>query len=183
MVSSALPGGHWEKASEFFDQMQTQSCKPDSITYSGLITAFERGGQWRRALKAFEQMQSQGCHPDAAVFNSLMEVLWQSGVILAQVRALQLWSVANRNGHFRCDARRGALHGGGLRRVRRGGWGRSRACQGWATGTWGGGGDGGSSGSGRGYGLGWAGLLSAAAGGLSRQLGNGKPCPVGADRT
>lgn len=46
-------------------------------------------------------MQAQGCHPDAAVFNSLMEVLWQSGVILAQVRALQLWSLANRNGQFR----------------------------------------------------------------------------------
>jgi hypothetical protein len=43
----------------------------------------------------------QGCHPDAAVFNSLMEVLWQSGVLLAQVRALQLWSLANKNGQFR----------------------------------------------------------------------------------
>ncbi|MEW5312506.1 MAG: hypothetical protein WDW38_004137 [Sanguina aurantia] len=30
-----------------------------------------------------------------------MEVLWQSGVVVAQVRALQLWSAANRNGHFR----------------------------------------------------------------------------------
>ena len=29
--------------------------------------------------------QAQGCHPDAAVFNSLMDVLWQSGVVLAQV--------------------------------------------------------------------------------------------------
>ncbi len=52
-------GGHWEKASELFEQMQTQGCKPDSITYCGLITAYERGGQWRRALKAFEQMQAQ----------------------------------------------------------------------------------------------------------------------------
>ena len=78
-------GGLWEKASEFFDQMQPQGCKPDSITYSALITAFERGGQWRRALRAFEQMQANGCHPDATVFNSLMEVLWQSGVTLAQV--------------------------------------------------------------------------------------------------
>lgn len=92
--------------------MQTQGCKPDSITYCGLITAYERGGQWRRALKAFEQMQSQGCHPDAAVFNSLMEVLWQSGVLLAQAKALQLWTLANRSGHFRCGPR------GGL-------WGRS----------------------------------------------------------
>lgn len=101
LIAACAHGGHWEKASEFFEQMQSQGCKPDSITYSALITAFERGGQWRRALKAFEQMQGHCCHPDAAVFNSLMEVLWQSGVILAQVRALQLWSTANRVGHFR----------------------------------------------------------------------------------
>lgn len=95
-------GGHWEKASELFDQMQGHGCRPDSITFAGLIAAYERGGQWRGALKAFEQMQAMGCHPDATVFNSLMEVLWQSGVLHAQSKALQLWSVANRNGHFRC---------------------------------------------------------------------------------
>lgn len=83
--------------------MQVQGCKPDSVTYSALITTLERGGQWRRTLKAFEAMQVAGCHPDASVFNSLMEVLWQSGVVVAQVRALQLWSAANRNGHFRCE--------------------------------------------------------------------------------
>lgn len=113
VARSLASGGHWEKASEFFEQMQGQGFKPDAITFSGLISAFERGGQWRRALKAFEQMQAQGCHPDAAVFNSLMEVLWQSGVLLAHAKALQLWTIANRNGHFRCGTRRwcGALFG------------------------------------------------------------------------
>lgn len=101
LIAACAHGGHWEKATEFFEQMGTQGCKPDSITYSALISALERGGQWRRALKAFETMQAQGCHPDATVFNSLMEVLWMSGVVMAQVRALQLWSHANRNGQFR----------------------------------------------------------------------------------
>lgn len=87
MPTNHTAGGHWEKATEFFEQMGASGCKPDSITYAALISAYEKGGQWRRALKAFEQMQAQGCHPDAAVFNSLMEVLWQSGVILAQVGA------------------------------------------------------------------------------------------------
>lgn len=59
---------------------------------------------------------SQGCHPDAAVFNSLMEVLWQSGVLLAQAKALQLWTLANRSGHFRC--------GGGGRA-----WGQERGVE------------------------------------------------------
>ncbi len=97
-----LAGARWEKASELFEQMQQNGCRPDSVTYAGLLAALERGGHWRRALKAFEQMQAQACHPDAAVFNSLFEVLWQSGVLLAQAKALQLWMLANRSGHFRC---------------------------------------------------------------------------------
>eukprot|EP00798_Chlamydomonas_sp_ICE-L_P031556 gene31556-6743_t len=102
LIAACTHGGLWEKASGLFEKMQTEDgCRPDSITYSALINAYEKGGQWRFALKALEQMQAQGCTPDAAVFNSLMEVLWQSGVALAQVRALQLWSQANKYGQFR----------------------------------------------------------------------------------
>eukprot|EP00195_Chlamydomonas_chlamydogama_P002941 CAMPEP_0202920168 /NCGR_PEP_ID=MMETSP1392-20130828/76710_1 /ASSEMBLY_ACC=CAM_ASM_000868 /TAXON_ID=225041 /ORGANISM="Chlamydomonas chlamydogama, Strain SAG 11-48b" /LENGTH=991 /DNA_ID=CAMNT_0049613653 /DNA_START=44 /DNA_END=3019 /DNA_ORIENTATION=+ len=101
LIAACAHGGHWEKACEFMEQMQRQGFKPDSITYGALIMAYEKGGQWRRALKAFEAMQAQGCHPDGSVINSLMEVLWQSGVTLAQVKALQLWSLANKNGQFR----------------------------------------------------------------------------------
>lgn len=39
--------------------MLGQGCTPDGITYSALITAFERGGQWRRALGAYAQMTAQ----------------------------------------------------------------------------------------------------------------------------
>lgn len=94
-------GGHWEKASECFQQMLSQGCAPDAITYSALITALERGGQWRRALQAFTQMTSHGCHPDSVVYNTLLEVCWRSGVLPAQMRAAQLWTLANRSGHFR----------------------------------------------------------------------------------
>ena len=47
-------------------------------------------------------MHVQGIQPDAPLYNSLMEVLWQSGILLAQARAFQLWAAANRNGQFRC---------------------------------------------------------------------------------
>lgn len=30
--------------------MQRQGCRPDVVTVTALIQAFERGGQWRRAL-------------------------------------------------------------------------------------------------------------------------------------
>ena len=86
LIAACAHGGHWEKATELFEQMQKEGCKPDGITFAALISAYEKGGQWRRALQALELMQAQGCHPDAAVFNSLMDVLWQSGVVLAQVR-------------------------------------------------------------------------------------------------
>ncbi|KAJ9524102.1 hypothetical protein QJQ45_022540 [Haematococcus lacustris] len=118
LIAACGHGGHWEKATELFDTMAVYGCKPDSVTFSALVTAYEKGGQWRHSLKALEAMQASlqiqrlarpvlaqvtaaGCHPDAALFNSLMEVLWQSGVVLAQARAMQLWSLANRNGQFR----------------------------------------------------------------------------------
>ncbi len=44
-------------------------------------------------VRACVCMQASGCHPDAAVFNSMMEVLWQSGVIFAQVRLHPLLKV------------------------------------------------------------------------------------------
>lgn len=30
--------------------MQRQGCRPDVVTFTALIQAYERGGQWRRAL-------------------------------------------------------------------------------------------------------------------------------------
>ena len=43
-------GAQWEKAGEVFEAMQAQGCRPDVVTYTALIQAYERGGQWRRAL-------------------------------------------------------------------------------------------------------------------------------------
>ncbi len=49
--------------------MNSQGCTPDVVTYTALISAFERGGQWQRALGAFHKMCAQGCKPDAIVYN------------------------------------------------------------------------------------------------------------------
>jgi pentatricopeptide repeat domain-containing protein 1 len=45
-----------------FEQMQQQGCTPDVVTYTALISAYERGGQWQRALAAFQQMCMQVGH-------------------------------------------------------------------------------------------------------------------------
>lgn len=97
----APAGGQWEKASEVFEQMGSQGCAPDVVTYTALISAYERGGQWQKALGAFHKMCLQGCKPDAIVYNAIIDTLWETGIIWAQARALQLYLTAVGQGHFR----------------------------------------------------------------------------------
>lgn len=65
--------------------MQASGCTPDVVTYTSLISAYERGGQWHLALAAFERMVAQGCRADAIVYNAIIDALWQTGVVWAQV--------------------------------------------------------------------------------------------------
>lgn len=39
--------------------MLGQGCAPDVVTYTALISSFEKGGQWRLALEAYERMRAQ----------------------------------------------------------------------------------------------------------------------------
>lgn len=84
-------GVQWQKAAEVFEEMQGQGCTPDVVTYTALISAYEKGGQWRRALGAFEQMRAQRCKPDAIVYNAITDALWETGVIWAQRKVRRLW--------------------------------------------------------------------------------------------
>lgn len=69
-----------------FEQMQPNGCQPDVVTFTALISAYERGGQWLLALEAFEEMVQRNCRPDGIVYNAIIDALWQTGVIWAQVR-------------------------------------------------------------------------------------------------
>ena len=77
-----------------FQQMQRQGLTPDVVTYTAIISAYEKGGQWRLALSGYEQMRERGCRPDAIVFNAIIDALWETGVIWAQrkVRSLLAWT-------------------------------------------------------------------------------------------
>lgn len=44
-------GTQWEKGGQMFQQMRAQGCMPDVVTYTALISAYERGGQWQLALE------------------------------------------------------------------------------------------------------------------------------------
>ena len=49
----------WAKAAEAFDSMAASGVRPDAVTFSVLISAYERGGQWRRCL----QVRAGGAAP------------------------------------------------------------------------------------------------------------------------
>ena len=84
--------------------MHGGGCRPDAVTYSVLVAAYERGGQWRRALQAWEAMQGQGFRPDACVYSCVLESLWGSGFLPAQLRAAQVAASGHRQGHLRTAA-------------------------------------------------------------------------------
>jgi pentatricopeptide repeat domain-containing protein 1 len=80
--------------------MRANNCRPDVVTYTALVTAYERGGQWIKALQAFQQMQQQaGCSADAILYATLLDVLWDTGIPWAQHQAAQLFRVAVEDGH------------------------------------------------------------------------------------
>lgn len=51
LITALAQGAQWQKASQVFEQMHGQGCNPDVVTYTALISAFEKGGQWRLALE------------------------------------------------------------------------------------------------------------------------------------
>ena len=55
LSSARSAGGQWEKARDLIDLMQQQGCTPDVVTYTALISAFERGGKWQLALQVLPQ--------------------------------------------------------------------------------------------------------------------------------
>lgn len=42
LIAACAQGAQWEKAAELFDAVQTRGCRPDPVTYGGLIAAYEK---------------------------------------------------------------------------------------------------------------------------------------------
>ena len=93
VIAHVTAGAQCNRAAELFEQMQQQGCVPDVVTFTALISAYEKGGQWRRALAAYDLMRQQRCKPDAIVYNAIIDALWETGLIWAQRKALVLYQV------------------------------------------------------------------------------------------
>lgn len=42
LIAACAQGAQWEKAAELFEAMQARGCRPDPVTYGGLIAAYEK---------------------------------------------------------------------------------------------------------------------------------------------
>lgn len=98
--------------------MVSKGCVPDVVTYTALISSYERSGQWQMALQAFQKMCAQGCKPDAIIYNAIIDALWQTGIMGAQAQALQLHRIACSQGFFRTSDVARPLAGGSWDRRR-----------------------------------------------------------------
>jgi hypothetical protein len=77
-----------------------------------LISAYEKGGHWQRALQVYQQLQGEakggaggeragggsggdspgrGAAHNTAVHNAIVDVLWQTGIVWAQAKALHIY--------------------------------------------------------------------------------------------
>jgi len=101
LIAACAQGAQAQKAQEIFDQMQKRGCRPDSVTFGALIGAYDKAGDWRSALSSFEAIRLSGCRPDTVVFNTIIGCLWNTGIIAAQERAIIIFHMACRQGHFR----------------------------------------------------------------------------------
>jgi len=99
LLGACAQTGDWQLAEQLMGSMKnTDGCRPDAATHSAVIATYQRGGQWRGALSAFDNMVQSGFRPDATVYCSVVESLWDSGLLAAQLKAVQLFTAAKRQG-------------------------------------------------------------------------------------
>ena len=66
IVSTCAKAGAWQRALEFFDEMQAKGLVPDVIARNSAISACAKGMDWRRALQILRQMRPDGVEPNQA---------------------------------------------------------------------------------------------------------------------
>ena len=101
LIAACAQGSQADKGQEIFDLMRGRGCRPDSVTFGALIGAYDRAGDWRKAFITFESIRLSGCRPDTVVYNTIIGSLWQTGITVAQAKAMQIFHLACRQGHFR----------------------------------------------------------------------------------
>ncbi|GAU38976.1 hypothetical protein TSUD_378520 [Trifolium subterraneum] len=71
--------GDFERAEKLFDEMLQRGVKPNTFTFSNLITCASVSSLTHKATELFERMPSFGCKPDYNVLSSMIYVYARKG--------------------------------------------------------------------------------------------------------
>ncbi len=84
LISACGRAGRWQQAEQLFWELQQKatqdpSARPNTVTYSALISAYEKGGQLEKALAAFRQQLAACVEPDLITYSSLISACERAG--------------------------------------------------------------------------------------------------------
>jgi pentatricopeptide repeat protein len=72
MYSSAIwtaeRSDSYQEALEFFNEMKSLECTPNSVSYDGVISVLSRTLDVKRTLETFEEMKRNFCSPTSVTF-------------------------------------------------------------------------------------------------------------------
>ncbi|CAL0319940.1 unnamed protein product [Lupinus luteus] len=63
------------------EQMVSDGCKPNVVTYNRLIHSYGRANYLKEALNVFNQMQEVGCEPDRVTYCTLIDIHAKAGYL------------------------------------------------------------------------------------------------------
>ena len=75
MVNGLCKVRKFNKAFVFWQEMQKQGLKPNTITHTTMISGLARAGNVLEAKDLFERFKSSGGIPDSACYNAMIEGL------------------------------------------------------------------------------------------------------------
>lgn len=103
LIAVCCQAGEWQKANEVYERMKLHGSKPDMNTYTMLLAAYDRAGEWQQIAKLFDSALQAGGRPDVQLYHTVIDTLWATGIVWAQIKAVQIFNSALRN----CRARLG----------------------------------------------------------------------------
>jgi len=87
IVTTCAKADAWQRALEFFDEMQRKGLEPDVIARNSAISACAKGKDWRKALQILRQMRPDGVEPNQVSYTAAISACeqarqWQEAVAL-----------------------------------------------------------------------------------------------------
>ena len=93
IVTTCAKADAWQRALEFFDEMQRKGLEPDVIARNSAISACAKGKDWRKALQILRQMRPDGIEPNQVSYTAAISACeqarqWQEAVaLLSEMKA------------------------------------------------------------------------------------------------